>query len=44
MRPTLAAHIHGFGNDETKDYISGIDVQMDGTWIGVNKSGKIAAL
>ena len=45
-RPTEAASKHFFGNegDGKEECISGIDKLMQGTWIGVSKSGKIAAL
>lgn len=43
-RPTKAAGMHSFGSDDKEEVVSGIDLLMEGTWIGANKSGKIAAL
>ncbi|TIB36120.1 hypothetical protein E3P84_01056 [Wallemia ichthyophaga] len=43
-RPTQPARVHNFGDDSKEECISGIDLLMQGTWIGVSKSGKIAAL
>ncbi|TIC00510.1 hypothetical protein E3Q17_02141 [Wallemia mellicola] len=43
-RPTKPAGMHRFGSEDKEEVISGIDLLMEGTWIGANKSGKIAAL
>jgi len=42
-RPTLPAQFHGFGS-ETDQVLSGRDVRAGGTWLGINKSGRVTVL
>ncbi|KIY68189.1 hypothetical protein CYLTODRAFT_421859 [Cylindrobasidium torrendii FP15055 ss-10] len=55
-RPTLNAHFHSFDhptdapemlgsqNDDEGSVLSGIDLKGGGTWLGINRAGRIAVL
>lgn len=42
-RPTEPAHFHTFGRPGG-DVLSGLDVRAGGTWLGINRRGRIAVL
>ena len=46
-RPTAEAHFHNFGDKSESDVLkgnvlSGRDLQAGGTWVGMNRSGRVA--
>ncbi|KIL00216.1 hypothetical protein PAXRUDRAFT_29994 [Paxillus rubicundulus Ve08.2h10] len=45
-RPTEFAHFHSFGDYSLQEatVLSGIDIQGGGTWLGLNRSGKLGLL
>jgi len=45
-RPTIGAHFHSFGvGAETEaSVLSGRDLQAGGTWLGINRFGRLALL
>lgn len=45
-RPTNSAHFHSFDKHSLSEanILSGIDVRAGGTWLGVNRSGRVAFL
>ncbi|KAG6329420.1 hypothetical protein ID866_9669 [Astraeus odoratus] len=45
-RPTEVAHFHSFGHSQCRDdfVLSAIDIQAGGTWLGLNRTGKLALL
>lgn len=46
-RPTLPAAVHHFGktcHHEGDNIISGLDIKAGGTWLGINRHGRIAML
>ncbi|KZV89996.1 DUF833-domain-containing protein [Exidia glandulosa HHB12029] len=42
-RPTQAAHFHAFG-ESGDGVLSGIDIRAGGTWLGINRDGRVAVL
>jgi len=45
-RPTMPAHFHSFGHEAANEanILSGIDLRAGGTWLGINRSGRLALL
>ncbi|PFH51209.1 hypothetical protein AMATHDRAFT_191686 [Amanita thiersii Skay4041] len=47
QRPTQNAHFHCFGEDlhgHKADILSGLDERAGGTWLGLNRAGRVALL
>ena len=45
-RETRHAAVHHFGTEENSDadVVSGLDAQGGGTWLGINRHGRIAMM